>query len=256
MSDDSPNLPWIRQSTLEALQLLAAPADTQLAHFPEFACVTDELALDFDHWREVYLGAFAEDLSPYQIECFDQIAARFQALSEGGPAFQEDFWTDEALRSSPEWERIRRIARRLLAALDWAIEPPRDKPDNIREALSHLREFIQAGAPQHSLDVLDRFLNDFREQGDHNAVRSLVYFATATAETFGQPDRAIAYLESIADPDYPGWHAGLSRLYQITGDAQRTAEHLANALSVARRIGDQHWIETLAFSHSQPKRNY
>ncbi len=251
MSGGSPNLPWIRESTLESLQLLAAPADRQLDHFPEFACVPDELALDFDHWREVYLAHFARDVSPYQIECFDQIAARFHALSSGGPEFREDFWTADALQDSPEWERIRRIARRLLAALGWPLEHHRDKPDNIREALSHLRELIQAGAPHHALTVLDQFMNDFRQHGDHRAVRSLAYFGAATAETYGQPQRAIAYLEGITDLDYPGWHAGLSRLYQLTGDTQRAAEHLSNALNVARQIGDQHWIETLEFSQSQ-----
>ncbi len=37
------------------------------------------------------------------------------------PTFRE-LWTDDALRSRPEWDEVRRQARRILQLLDWPIE--------------------------------------------------------------------------------------------------------------------------------------
>ena len=42
----------------QSVQLLACPPEIQLKMLPRFVCKADELALDFDLWREVVLKQF------------------------------------------------------------------------------------------------------------------------------------------------------------------------------------------------------
>jgi hypothetical protein len=110
--------------TKTALQLLASPADFQVRYYPDFVLVADELALDFDHWRSVFLSNFATELTPEQTLAFAVIDDRFQALSSGGGEYNEQFWTDGGLRESSDWVGIRRMATRALSLLGWPLERP------------------------------------------------------------------------------------------------------------------------------------
>src|SRR5262245_46705375 len=96
--------------TKATLQLLASSAELQIQHYPNFVLVADELALDFDHWRSVFLSNFADELTLEQVRAFTMIDERLEALSHGGKEYNEQFWTEEGLRESAEWASIRRMA--------------------------------------------------------------------------------------------------------------------------------------------------
>src|SRR6516225_2761064 len=49
-----------------AVQALAQPAEVQPTLFPSFVVVADELALEFDHWRDVADGEVGGSWSPVQ----------------------------------------------------------------------------------------------------------------------------------------------------------------------------------------------
>ena len=104
-----------------SLQLLAAAAPDQLAHFlpPDFACKADEMALDFDNW--------AKSVPTYWTLTEEQ-AARLTELdvyldSVSGPQ-NAAFWTDDALVSDPRWEQVRVLAQAALIAFHWPKEVP------------------------------------------------------------------------------------------------------------------------------------
>jgi hypothetical protein len=115
---------WIFEPTKHALQHLAAPAEVQIALLPDFVCVTDELSLDFDHWRSTFIGNYGSELTPGQAALFEAIDEKFARLSRRGAAFREEFWTNDALRESPEWENFRQLAIKLLDLLGWPVEIP------------------------------------------------------------------------------------------------------------------------------------
>jgi len=118
------NKQWIFERTKQALQLLACPAETQIKLIPSFACVTDELALDLDHWTEVVLDNFRCELTEEQISSLTAIDQKFDLLSRGGIEFSEEFWTEDALRKSAEWEKIRQMAKEALHRFGWPVETP------------------------------------------------------------------------------------------------------------------------------------
>lgn len=103
-----------------ALQALAQPADVQLTLFPDFACKTDELALDFDDWAPAVLQCPEIELTEPQRTALQHIDEAFTKMNaEGTP-----IWTDDALRSAPEWEQARSLARQALAAFAWPPDAP------------------------------------------------------------------------------------------------------------------------------------
>jgi hypothetical protein len=60
------------------------------------------LALDFDHWRVVFIFNFGAEATPEQLASLAAIDEEFDSLSRGGSDFAEDFWTDDASRASEE----------------------------------------------------------------------------------------------------------------------------------------------------------
>jgi hypothetical protein len=106
-----------------ALQALAMSAEVQLSLFPEFVCRADELALDFGDAIRLPLG----DLTGQQASALRAIEIEIAARSRGGARFTAEFWTDGALRSSPDWVLLRRLGAAALTAFGWPVaEPPRD----------------------------------------------------------------------------------------------------------------------------------
>jgi hypothetical protein len=92
----------------DALRLLAADGDTALAGVPDGCCKPDELALDFHYAREAVVGNFAADLPPEAVAALAEVDAAFGPLVGDG-------WSEDAVRSSPEWAAVRGRAG---AALD------------------------------------------------------------------------------------------------------------------------------------------
>lgn len=111
-----------------ALQILACPADIQVRFYPDFVCVTDELALDFDHWHSLFVGNYGVELTAAQLAGFTAIKERFESLGRCGKKFNEGFWTDDALRESADWEVIRQLATKTLTLLGWPVETPVSTP--------------------------------------------------------------------------------------------------------------------------------
>ena len=111
-----------------ALQALALPAGAQLNLFPDFASVTDELALDFDHWRATALGQ--HQLDPAQVAALASIDA---LLAEMTGAENVALWTDAALAQHPSWRQLREKARGALHAFGWDLAtPPMDRAVFVR----------------------------------------------------------------------------------------------------------------------------
>ena len=110
---------------VHSLQALAAPAAVQLARFPDFAVRADELALDYAD--AVLLAADCPQLRLERaqrraLDQLDEHLKRMGAVAGAGP------WTEDAVRTSPEWEAVRKLARDALAALGAPVDltPPGD----------------------------------------------------------------------------------------------------------------------------------
>jgi len=56
---------------------------------------------------KVMIDNFSCELTPEQIASLAAIDEIFSRFSRGGSEYREEFWMDEAVRSSPDWESIR-----------------------------------------------------------------------------------------------------------------------------------------------------
>ena len=109
------------QRLITSLQALAAPAEIQLARFPDFVVKADELALDFDDAIILVRDCPQLDLTPAQVAALEAVDQALSAMS--GPE-RGRFWTDSALRESAEWGRVRGLAARALRTLDAPVANP------------------------------------------------------------------------------------------------------------------------------------
>lgn len=112
------------QKLMWATQALAQPAEVQVGLFPDFAAPADELALEFDEFYQPFIASDeAGLLLPGQRAALDELDTLLTELS--GP---DGPWTREALESADAWVRIRALAARVLAVLNWPNEaPPQDR---------------------------------------------------------------------------------------------------------------------------------
>jgi len=109
-----------------ALEALARSAELQPSLFSTMSPTPDHLAADFDHWwRIVREEHYA--LERAQLKALKEIQEQLAAMSIG---VDRRNWTDEAMRHSPAWDRVRQLARVALKELGWGEpeEPPSD-PD-------------------------------------------------------------------------------------------------------------------------------
>jgi hypothetical protein len=106
-----------------SLQALALPFEAQQTLFPSFACIADELALDFDHWCET--AAAQHELTADQLSALASLAT---LLTEMSGEKNAELWTDVALAHLPRWQTVRERARMALQAFQWTLEtPPSDR---------------------------------------------------------------------------------------------------------------------------------
>ena len=101
---------WRRQELLWTLRWLAAEPDAALAAV-DGIYTADEIALDLQDWSEIaqQWGLLDETLA----RMIAEIDREFGEMTERGP----DLWTDDAVRTSPEWAKQRLQARVVLAAM-------------------------------------------------------------------------------------------------------------------------------------------
>jgi len=119
----------IFQRLKHSVQLLALPPDLQLELLPSFVCKADELALEFDHWREVALDNYRKELTVDQVSAISGLDEKFDWLTANG----KQRWTDEAVRTSMEWKNFRCLAAVVLSAFSW---PPEIPPSYAHEYIS------------------------------------------------------------------------------------------------------------------------
>jgi hypothetical protein len=105
------NREWLFRSLRDSLRLLAADGDTALAGVPDGCCKPDELALDFDNFRAAVVGHFAAELPAGVVAALADVDAAFGPIVGDG-------WSEEAVRSSPEWAVVRERAEVALGLLD------------------------------------------------------------------------------------------------------------------------------------------
>ena len=103
-----------------SVRALAQPAAIQLALFPAFVCVTDELALEFDECL-CDVSKLRGLLPPHAVSAVESLDA--QLVSMSGPDHL-DLWTDESLALMPEWEDVRQRALAVVAVMGWPVTSP------------------------------------------------------------------------------------------------------------------------------------
>ncbi len=99
---------------VESLRLLAADFEIQVSVLPSFVHIPDEVAMTFGD--DAFLLA-DQVLRAGRItqEQYDKLKEIDEALSQMSGQEHGELWTLDALRSRPEWQKIRLTA---LAALD------------------------------------------------------------------------------------------------------------------------------------------
>jgi hypothetical protein len=86
-------------------------ADAALAGVPDGCCKPDELALDFDNVRAAVVGNFAAELPPELVAALAAVDAALDDIPRSG-------WSEQAVRSAPEWAAVRGRAGAALRMLD------------------------------------------------------------------------------------------------------------------------------------------
>ena len=103
----------------QAVRRAAFPADRQIGCFTAGLDVPYEIADDIDNWCGWVLGSRDVLLSNEQRSSLSSLNAQ---LDEMSGEQHSDLWTEDALRRSPEWDNVRREARKILNLFGWAID--------------------------------------------------------------------------------------------------------------------------------------
>jgi hypothetical protein len=99
---------------VQALRLLAAPAEDQFGRAPMVVGNVSDLALDFADALLLVTDCPQVLLAPEQQSALEQVEDVLEAMRGEGNA---SLWTEAALRNSTEWQTVRQLARRALLAL-------------------------------------------------------------------------------------------------------------------------------------------
>jgi hypothetical protein len=102
---------WLFRELRRSVALLAADGATALAGVPDGCCKADELALDFDNFQSAVVGNFAAELPAELVAALTDVDAALDAIRGDG-------WSEEAVRSAPEWAAVRERAGAALGLLD------------------------------------------------------------------------------------------------------------------------------------------
>jgi hypothetical protein len=120
MSDDDTHTRDAMVLLEQVVRVAALPAERQIESFPSFCVVADEIALDYDNccgWAlEGYKAPVLTD------EQRSSLVALDERLNRMSGKHNAELWTDEALRCSPEWDEVRKDARRIMDSFGWSME--------------------------------------------------------------------------------------------------------------------------------------
>lgn len=106
---------------VEALHLLAAPYQVQLASLPSFVPAADEIALLFDDCYSIVpelleRGAITEP----QADAVRRVDAALEVMSEN----KSDVWSHRGMEHAPEWQAVRALASKALCMFAEAPRQP------------------------------------------------------------------------------------------------------------------------------------
>jgi hypothetical protein len=101
----SVNREWLFRELRRSPRLLAADGDAALVEVPDGCCKSDELAMDFDNFRSTVVGNVADSLPSELLAGLAEVDAALSGIH------RED-WSEEAVRTAPEWAAVRRGCRR------------------------------------------------------------------------------------------------------------------------------------------------
>jgi hypothetical protein len=101
----------------EALQQAALPAERQIARLKGFD-VPFEVVDDVGHSSRWVLQSTDVELSDEQRSSLIALDALTDEMNHNA-----DLWNDDALRSRPEWDEVRRQARKILELFQWCPGP-------------------------------------------------------------------------------------------------------------------------------------
>jgi hypothetical protein len=101
---------------------LAQPADVQVALFPDFVLVADELAIAFEEGLAEVADDETNTFQKEKIEALDRLIMRISGEEN------LKYWIDDALQVFPEWDEIRAAAAEVASAFGWPVQPPPPAP--------------------------------------------------------------------------------------------------------------------------------
>jgi hypothetical protein len=126
---ENANKEWIFERLKHSLQALSLSAGEQRRLFPDFVVKTDELVLDFYHWRECVVTNYAPQVSREQMATLVALDEKTQAATNG----DRNVWDENAIVDHPFWAELRKLARESLEAFNWPeTVPPSHADEYIR----------------------------------------------------------------------------------------------------------------------------
>lgn len=131
------NEDYAEQRFRHAVQALAQDAATQASLYPSIVVVADELALDFDNWRQVFEGVAGGAWTLQQVQSVSSLDELMDDMS--GPD-KPEIWLEEDCLLHPKWAEVRRLASNVLEAFGWNDDTPPPSPDLFAQDRSELLE--------------------------------------------------------------------------------------------------------------------
>ena len=117
------NTEWRLRMVLRDLQALAADPEVLIAAYPKGVPVADDLSNDLEN-RLLIAQDYVVKEGLVTQEMWDRIVRVDAKLEEMSNRYDMSLWTDDALRTRPEWVEVRRLAREALEAMGYDLEPP------------------------------------------------------------------------------------------------------------------------------------
>ncbi len=113
MSTDRSDTP-APEGLRSAIENLAAPGSDGLARR---GCTRpDQLAIDFDESYTAFVAGLSVLPSEAQLEALQNLDRQLESMSD--PALQAK-WTAQAMKTDPDWETVRSLARAVRSAFEW-----------------------------------------------------------------------------------------------------------------------------------------
>jgi len=113
---------WRLRMLLRDLQALAADPETLIRAYDPRIPVADDLVNDFDAHLELAERCVEEGLIAKDM--LDKSRVVLEKISEMSKRHDPSLWTNNALRTHPDWLEVRRRALEALRAMGYDFEPP------------------------------------------------------------------------------------------------------------------------------------